>query len=121
MSTNRTAGAHPVKLRLEWKPLGEEAVACYAAVRTMRIEALHLNMRVRHPQYGVGVVKRILEHTADILFDEGLRTVAPDTCGLQPGEAQAEVTGLEMPLNQFIREVVNSVIANLGLATSKCR
>ena len=63
----------------------------------------------------MGVVKRILEHTADIQFDEGLRTVAPDTCGLQPGEAQAEVSGLEMPLNQFVREVVGSTVAALGL------
>lgn len=82
----------------------------------MRIEALHLNMRVRHPQYGVGVVKRILEHTADIQFDEGLRTVAPDTCDLQPAEAQAQVTGLELPLHQFIREVVSSAVSSLGLA-----
>ena len=62
----------------------------------MKIESLHLNMRVRHPQYGVGTVRRILEHTADIYFDEGLRTVAPETSGIEPAEAQAAVTGLEL-------------------------
>jgi hypothetical protein len=88
----------------------------YATVRRfMRIEALHVNMRVRHPQYGVGVVRRILEHTSDIQFDEGIRTVDPQTSELQPAEPQAGVTGLEMPLHQFVREVVNASINELGL------
>jgi hypothetical protein len=82
----------------------------------MRIELLHLNMRVRHPQYGVGSVRRILEHTADIYFDEGIRTVAPETSGLEPAEPQASVTGLEMPLHQFVKEVVAASIHELGLS-----
>jgi hypothetical protein len=81
----------------------------------MKIEALHLNMRVRHSQYGVGSVRRILEHTADIYFDEGLRTVDPETSGLEPAEPQAGVTGLEMPLQQFVKQVVEASINELGL------
>ena len=82
----------------------------------MNLESLHLNMRVRHPQYGLGIVKRILEHAADIQFDEGLKTVAPDTSGLVPAEPQAGVTGLEMPLSQFVKDVVSSVIEELGVS-----
>ena len=84
-------------------------------VPLMKIESLHLNMRVRHPQYGMGTVRRILEHTADIQFDEGVRTVDPETSGLEPGEAQVAVTGLEMPLDQLLRKTVAEAIEALGL------
>lgn len=82
----------------------------------MKIESLHLNMRVRHPQYGVGSVRRILEHTADVQFDEGLRTVAPETSGLEPAEPQAEMKGLDVPLRQLVRDVLEEAIQQLGLA-----
>lgn len=81
----------------------------------MRIEALHIGMKVRHPQYGVGQVKTISEHTADIRFDEGVRTVSPESAGLEPAEAQATVSGLAVPLAQFIEQTVNASIKNLGL------
>jgi hypothetical protein len=81
----------------------------------MKIEALHINMAVRHPQYGNGIVKKILEHTADIQFDEGLRTIAPETSGLQPAEAHASVSGLELPLKLLIDQTVASVVSALGL------
>lgn len=82
----------------------------------MNIETLHINMRVRHPQYGTGTVRTIHEHTADIQFDEGLRTVAPETSGLVPAEPQAALTGLEVSLEQFVRQVVGAVANQLGLA-----
>lgn len=81
----------------------------------MRIEALHIGMMVRHPQYGVGTVKTISESTADILFPDGKRTIAPEPSGLEPAEPQASVRGLELPLAQFVQQTVDATIQRLGL------
>ena len=81
----------------------------------MKIEGLNVGMRVRHPQYGVGTVKTISEHTAEIRFDDGQRTISPEASGLQPAEPQAAVTGLEKPLSVFVQEIARTVISELGL------
>src|SRR5882724_10590748 len=84
--------------------------------RWMKIEALHLGMKVRHPQYGVGTVKTIAEHTTDIRFETGERTVSPEASGLEPAEAQAAITGLDQPLSVFMKEIVRNTVDELGLA-----
>jgi hypothetical protein len=76
----------------------------------MKIEALHIGMKVRHPQYGFGVVKTISETTADIQFDDGKRTVAAEQSGIEPAEPQAAVRGLDMPLAQFVQQAVDATI-----------
>ena len=81
----------------------------------MKIESLHIGMSVRHPQYGVGTVKTISETTADILFTEGKRTVAPDAAGLEPAEPQAAIGGLSVPLKQFIEQTLDVAVPKLGL------
>jgi hypothetical protein len=81
----------------------------------MKIEALHISMSVRHPQYGVGTVKTIGEHTADIRFEEGLKTIAPETSDLQPAEPQMSVSGLDQPLAIFVAETASAVVKALGL------
>ena len=81
----------------------------------MKIEDLHVGQKVRHPQYGFGIVKAITEHASDILFDDGKRTVAPEVSGLEPAAPQALIGGLSMPLAQFIDRTVHAVIAHLGL------
>ena len=81
----------------------------------MKISALHIAQKVKHPQYGIGVVKSIAEHTADIRFDDGPRTLAPETCGLEPAEAQIAVSGLEIPLAQFVQQTVDATVQALGL------
>ncbi len=81
----------------------------------MRIEDLHVGMKVRHPQYGLGAVKTIGEHTAEIRFEDAQRTVEPNASGLEPAEAQAGITGLQMPLNRFIEQTTQAVVQALGL------
>ena len=81
----------------------------------MKIESLHVGMKVRHPQYGVGVVKTIAEHTAEVRFDEGQRTVEPHGAGLEPAEAQATVTGLSQPLSTLLKETAAAVVAAMGV------
>jgi len=82
----------------------------------MKIEALHIGMKVRHPQYGLGGVKSIAEHTAEVRFDDGTtRTVEPNASELQPAEAQVAITGLAQPLAAFVEEVARNVIEELGV------
>lgn len=81
----------------------------------MKIQSLHVGMKVRHPQYGVGVVKAIAENTAEVRFDEGVRTVAPEAAGLEPAEPQVTVTGLSQPLASFVEETAQAVVRTLGL------
>jgi hypothetical protein len=71
-------------------------------------------MQVKHPQYGVGTVKTISERTAEIRFDDALRTLDPVLSEITPAEATVAVTGLEVPLKQFIRETIEDVIERMG-------
>ncbi len=82
----------------------------------MKIESLNIGLKVRHPQYGTGVVKSITEHMADVLFDEGgMRKVEPVSAELEPAEPQAALTGLDKPLKQLIAETVEAVAQKLGM------
>jgi hypothetical protein len=76
---------------------------------------MHVGMKVRHPEYGAGTVKSVSEHLADIRFDSGLRSMAPEQSDLQPDEAQADLTGMSVPLPTLIKETVAAVIGELGL------
>ena len=81
----------------------------------MKIEALHVGMKVRHPQYGVGAVRTISEHSAEIRFDDGQRTVEPQTAGIEPAEPQVAISGLNQPLGLFVEETAAAVVRALGL------
>jgi len=84
----------------------------------MKVEDLHVGMKVRHPQYGMGSVKTIGEHTAEIRFEDAQRTVEPQASGLEPAEAQTAVSGLQIPLKRFVEETAQAVIQALGVEKS---
>ncbi len=72
-------------------------------------------MQVRHPRYGVGRIKALTEHTADITFDDAPRTVDPATSELSPAEPSASLTEMQVPLSALIRETAQAVVGALGL------
>ena len=80
----------------------------------MKIQSLTIGLSVRHPQYGVGTVKTISEQTAEIRFNDAVRTIEPDLSGLVPAEPGVAVSGLEMPLGQFVAFTIEGVIERLG-------
>src|ERR1041385_317189 len=81
----------------------------------MNIESLHIGMKVRHPQYGVGTIRSLTEHTAEIAFDDAPRTIAPESSDLQPAEATDNLSELQVPLASLIREAAQATVDALGL------
>jgi hypothetical protein len=81
----------------------------------MKIEALHLGMKIRHPQYGLGTVKAVSETATEIQFEDARRAISPETAGIEPAEPQAAIGGLNLPLQQFVEEVVDGTVRRLGL------
>jgi len=81
----------------------------------LKIDDLHIGMRVKHPRYGTGVVKAVTEHTADISFDDAPRTLDPQTAELISAEATATLRELDVPLANLIRETAEAVVQALGV------
>ena len=79
------------------------------------IRALQIGMKVRHPNYGEGVVKSLTEHTAEINFDGTQRTIAPESSDLMLAEPAARVSDLQVPLESLIRDTAQAVVDALGL------
>jgi hypothetical protein len=81
----------------------------------MKIADLRIGMKVRHPQYGVGMVKVINESTAEIAFDDSRRTIAPEPSGIEPAEPIAAVQGLNVPLHQLVEDAVTRALLAMGV------
>jgi hypothetical protein len=81
----------------------------------LKIDSLHIRMRVRHPRYGIGVIKALTEHTADVSFDDAPRTLDPETAELTSAEATATLRELDVPLAGLIRETAEAVVESLGI------
>jgi hypothetical protein len=82
------------------------------------LQNLHIGMQVRHPRHGLGTVKALTEHTADISFDDAPRTVDPTSSDLTVAEPTAKLTEMEVPLSALIRETAQAMIDGLGLRKS---
>ena len=81
----------------------------------MKIQSLTVGLRVKHPHYGVGVVKSVSEHIADIRFDDALRSLDPEASEITLAEASISVTGLDMSLRQFVEAAIEKVIERMGV------
>jgi hypothetical protein len=82
----------------------------------MKIFELRPGLQVLHPQYGLGDVKVVSEKTAEILFNEGRKTLSEETIAqLKPAEPSAKLEGLEKPLRDLIAEVVEATVDKLDL------
>src|SRR5947209_3066171 len=82
---------------------------------SLTIDNLRIGMRVSHPRYGMGVVKALTQHTADIAFDDAPRTLDPAASDLAPAEPSASLRELDLPLTSLIRDVAQSMVEALGL------
>jgi len=71
-------------------------------------------MQVRHAQYGVGAVKSLNEHTADVRFDSGVHTVDPMASGMEAAEPTAVISPLSIPVGLLIQRTVDEVVDKLG-------
>lgn len=81
----------------------------------LNVQDLRIGMRVNHPRYGVGVVKALTQHTADISFDDAPRALDPASADLTSAEPTATLSGLEVPLANLIRETAEAVVEALGV------
>jgi len=80
----------------------------------MKIESLHIGLKVKHPQYGVGVVKGISERAAEVKFDDALRTVDPEISGLQPAEPTVTLRELDVPLQTLLSQAIEATLMRMG-------
>lgn len=80
----------------------------------MKIQELTVGLKVKHPQYGLGTVKTISEKSAEILFNDGQRTIDPELSGVTPAEPTASLTGLNLPLKQLIESSAQATLEKLG-------
>lgn len=86
----------------------------------MKLVDLRPGLQVLHPQYGLGDVKVLTEKMAEVLFNEGRKTLTEELVSeLKPAEARAKVDGLEKPLRDLIAEVVESTVDKLDLRIDK--
>ena len=82
----------------------------------MKIVDLRPGLQVLHPQYGLGEVKVLTEKSAEVLFNEGRKTLTDEQVAeLKPAEPRAKLEGLEKPLRDLIAEVVEATAEKLNL------
>ncbi len=81
----------------------------------MKLQSLTVGLKVKHPRYGVGIVKSVSQSATEVRFDDALRTLDPELSELSPAEPNVGISGLEMPLQQFVSTTIEAVIDRLGV------
>ena len=81
----------------------------------MKIQELHIGMKVRHAHHGIGIVKSLTENAAEIRFDDATRIVVPEQSDLQPAEPRAAISNLDVPLQQLIEHTARAMIDEMGV------
>jgi hypothetical protein len=81
----------------------------------MKLYLMRIGMKVHHAQHGAGVVKAITEVSVDVDFDSGRKTLSAADQDLVPAEPIVSMTGLDVPLPEFIRQTAASVLRELGI------
>lgn len=86
----------------------------------MKIVDLRPGLQVLHPQLGLGDVKVLTEKTAEVLFNEGRKTLTEEQVNeLKPADPRAKLEGIEKPLSDLIAEVVETVVDKLNLKVER--
>jgi hypothetical protein len=86
----------------------------------MKIVDLRPGLQVLHPQYGLGDVKLLTEKTAEVLFNDGRKTLTEQLIEeLKPAEPRARLEGMEKPLRDLIAEVVDVTVDKLNLKVDR--
>ncbi|HUB66240.1 MAG TPA: hypothetical protein VL981_01990 [Candidatus Methylacidiphilales bacterium] len=86
----------------------------------MKIVDLRPGLQVLHPRLGLGDVKMLTEKTADILFNDGRKTLTEEMMEeLKPAEPLARIEGMEKPLRDLIAEVVDVTADKLKLKAER--
>ncbi len=82
----------------------------------MRLLDLLPGTQVLHPEFGLGDVKVLSEKFVEILFNDGRKTFNEQNVDvLKATGARVKVEGLEKPLNEVLRGIVNEVVRELDL------
>lgn len=81
----------------------------------MKVEGLHIGMKVQHPHYGPGVVKSITEATAVVQFQDGQRTLSPEGSGLEPVLDVPDPSLAGVSLSDLVAKAVRRTLDELGV------
>jgi hypothetical protein len=81
----------------------------------MKITDMRVGMKVEHPHHGMGFVKSLSEHLAEVDFNGMVKSVDPELGKVEPFEPKAELKGLELPLKELIAKTVHAVAKELNL------
>ena len=81
----------------------------------MKTQDMHIGMHVTHPDLGVGEVIVLGRGMAEIEFETAKRELSPENSEIEPLRSEAHLNGLKMPLDELMKEVVQSTIDCLDL------